>query len=47
MMLVHLKEVTILPSDSVNFTIRGRKEWQNSHNKAFAIDALYKSGLFF
>jgi len=24
------------------FAIRGRKEWQNSLNKAFAIDALQK-----
>jgi len=40
MILVHLKEVIILPSDSDYFAIRGKKEWQNSLNKAFAIDAL-------
>jgi len=40
MILVHLKEVISLPSGSVYFAIRGKKEWQNSLNKAFAIDAL-------
>jgi len=34
-----LKEVTILTSGSVRFAIRGKK-WQNSLNKAFAIDTL-------
>jgi len=37
MILVHLKEVTILPSGSVYFAIK-RKIWQNSLNKAFTID---------
>jgi len=37
--VVHLKEVTSLPLDNVYFAIRGKK-WQNSLNKAFAIDAL-------
>jgi len=29
-----------LPSDIVYLAIRGKKEWQNSLNKAFATDAL-------
>ena len=45
MILVHLKEVTVLPSGSVYFAIRG-KTYQKSLNKAFAIDLLSKSGLF-
>ena len=46
MILVNLKEVIILPSGSVYFVIRGKKEWQNSLKKAFAIDALQKSVFF-
>ena len=42
MILVHLMKVTIsiLPSGSVYFVIRDKKEWKSSLNKAFAIDAL-------
>jgi len=40
MIVVHLKEAFILPSGSVYFAMRGKKEWQNSFNKAFAINAL-------
>jgi len=35
--LVHLMEVTILPSGSVYFAIRGNKEWKNGLNKAFLL----------
>jgi len=40
MILVHLKEVNLLPSGSVYFAIRSKREWQNSLNKVFASDAL-------
>jgi len=30
-------EVTILPSGSVYFAIRGNKEWKNGLNKAFLL----------
>jgi len=38
MIPVHLKAVTILPSGSVYFAIRGEKEGKNSLSKAFAVD---------
>jgi len=37
--------MTILPSGSVYFAIKGKK-WQNSLSKAFSIDALQKVGYF-
>jgi len=33
-----VQEVTILPSGTVYFAVRGKKEWQNSLSKAFAVD---------
>jgi len=35
-----LKEVIVLLTGSVYFAIRGKREWQNSLNEAFAIDVL-------
>jgi len=36
--MILVQEVTILPSDSVYFAVRGKREWQNSLSKALAID---------
>ena len=36
--MILVQEVTILPSGSVYFAVRGKKEWQNSLSKAFAVD---------
>jgi len=36
--VILVQEVTILPSDSVYFAVRGKNEWQNSLSKAFAVD---------
>jgi len=36
--MILVQEVTILLSDSVYFAVRGKKEWQSSLSKAFAVD---------
>jgi len=36
--MILVQEVTILPSGSVYFAVRGKKEWLNSLSKAFAVD---------
>jgi len=40
LILVHIQEAIILPLGSVYFAFRGKKECQDSFNKAFAIGAL-------
>jgi len=42
LIILHIKEAIILPLGSVYFAFRGKKECQDSLNKAFAIDALQK-----
>ena len=36
--MILVQEVTVLPSGSVYFAVRGKKEWENSLSKAFAVD---------
>ena len=36
--MILVQEVTILPSGSVYFSVRGKKEWLNSLSKAFVVD---------
>jgi len=36
--MILVQEVTILPSGSVSFAVRGKKEWQNRLSRAFAVD---------
>ena len=36
--MILVQEVTILPSGTVYFSVRGKKEWQNNLSKAFAVD---------